>query len=378
LKMKLFDFFFSPFTDVNAKRSSRGDSVIILDGIRGLAVLIVLASHCEAFGMSGQGSLGVFLFFFLSGYVLTLPYVSDQRRITDVRVLLSYFRNRVLRIVPLYIILVLAMALVMETNWTWYLWNVSFIKGWNHLWSVAEEVRFYLLFPLVICVLSLARSRYSKLLLLSGLIWFSFMFQSYHTVDMMDNRRVQFFFYIFAGGIITCMASRLKGLGEWMKGRITRTLLNVVPFLCLLSLFVSSSFMVEAVWRPLIPSIPEGMQFNGWHYPGTWLCLFISFFFCLSIHPKGFTYRLLVGYPLRHIGLLSYSIYLSHMTILQYFSPEGLKGEFLFLFVLTATYVLALLTYIMIEKPFLKIKKRKVSKIAFGQPHQVSSKIIIS
>jgi hypothetical protein len=43
--MKFLAYLASPWTDVNGRQSSHGDSVSVLDGVRGLAVLIVLASH---------------------------------------------------------------------------------------------------------------------------------------------------------------------------------------------------------------------------------------------------------------------------------------------------------------------------------------------
>ena len=67
--MNLKTYLLDPFTDINQKRSNHGDSLHTLDGLRGIAVIIVLMSHTAAFGMYGQGSLGVLLFFFLSGFV---------------------------------------------------------------------------------------------------------------------------------------------------------------------------------------------------------------------------------------------------------------------------------------------------------------------
>lgn len=60
---KIIKYLASPYTDVNLKISTHGANLPILDGVRGLAVLIVLASHTSAFCMYGQGSLGVLLFF---------------------------------------------------------------------------------------------------------------------------------------------------------------------------------------------------------------------------------------------------------------------------------------------------------------------------
>src|SRR5689334_3949781 len=71
----------SPFRDPNLKRSTHGDSLFSLDGVRGLAVLVVVLSQANMLGMGGQGSIGVLLFFVLSGFVLTLPFAIQPKRI---------------------------------------------------------------------------------------------------------------------------------------------------------------------------------------------------------------------------------------------------------------------------------------------------------
>ncbi len=146
------DFFLQPFSDINKKKSSIGKSYLELDGLRGIAVIIVLLSHTSAFGMYGQGSIGVLLFFFLSGFVLSIPFVNHPERIRTKEAIISFTVNRVLRIVPIYWVALVLIHLYVSNEFSWVLWNASFIKGWNHFWSVAEEVRFYLLFPIVIFI----------------------------------------------------------------------------------------------------------------------------------------------------------------------------------------------------------------------------------
>lgn len=118
----------SPWADVDGRRSSRGDSVAVLDGIRGLAVLIVLASHTGAFGMTGQGSVGVFLFFALSGFVLMLPFAERPARIFQLREVWYYVANRALRIVPLYVAAVLFLRWYM-LSYSLYLFHFS-VSTW--------------------------------------------------------------------------------------------------------------------------------------------------------------------------------------------------------------------------------------------------------
>lgn len=109
--------------------------------------------------MYGQGSLGVLLFFMLSGFVLTLPYTDEHCPRLMIRSELWRFSvNRVLRIIPIYLVAILFIAWLMDAELNWFLANASLYKGWNHLWSVVEEARFYLLFPVVILTLRLLRT----------------------------------------------------------------------------------------------------------------------------------------------------------------------------------------------------------------------------
>ena len=171
----------------NAGGRRRGSHVPALDGLRGLAIIMVLFVHfigdCQpesAFERilikaSNYGVWGVDLFFVLSGYLIT-GILYDSRGETH------YYRNfysrRILRIFPLYFgvlfllffVLPLVPSLVpvgLEESsrhqaWVWpYGVNLFIaIRGWwalpyiSHFWSLAIEEHFYLLWPLVVAVAS--------------------------------------------------------------------------------------------------------------------------------------------------------------------------------------------------------------------------------
>ena len=97
-KKKLLYF----WTDTHYKQPSSGANIAVLDGIRGLAVLTVIASHTAAFGMYGQGALGVWLFFVLSGFLLSMPFCRKPELILDKKYVFFFYRRRILRIIPMY------------------------------------------------------------------------------------------------------------------------------------------------------------------------------------------------------------------------------------------------------------------------------------
>jgi peptidoglycan/LPS O-acetylase OafA/YrhL len=64
---------------------------------------------------------------------------------------------------------------------------------------------------------------------------------------------------------------------------------------------------------------------------------------------------------MRHFGLLSYSLYLFHVPVMRLLHPLGLSGSPLFAAMLTCTYGAAVVSYLLIEKPFLLMKPKRVS-----------------
>lgn len=357
--MSLKKYLLSPFTDQNAKRSTHGDSLYALDGLRGIAVLVVLMSHTSAFGMYAQGSLGVLLFYFLSGFVLTLPYAEDPGKLLGKKEFFRYATNRFLRLVPVYLVAVAVYTLYLGNDFSWFLYNASFIKGWNHLWSVAEEARFYLLFPLIIILLAFIPGYILRILTLSVLIYYAYQYKGMHKIDMMDGRDVAFYFWMFLGGSLASILYSCPTVKKYKDVAMLKYITSIIAGIILLSLFLTSDYMISTIWRPLFPSIPENLHLNGWHMPGVWFGLFLALILSVTTYTDSLPAKFLQLPVLRHLGLLSYSLYLFHMVILMYLGKYGLKGEGLFIAVLAITWFIALFTYIGIEKPFLMLKSKQ-------------------
>lgn len=145
-----------------------------LDGIRGLAILAVLFFHLYPASerdplshLARAGWLGVDLFFVLSGFLIT-GILLDTR--DDPRVFRNFYARRALRLLPLYVVLMLAIALVSRfalgqpfTRWTlpFFAYAANLVINFGaangvaplfdmtSLWSLAVEEQFYLLWPSV-------------------------------------------------------------------------------------------------------------------------------------------------------------------------------------------------------------------------------------
>jgi peptidoglycan/LPS O-acetylase OafA/YrhL len=159
-----------------------------LDGIRGVAILMVILFHASVFLDSGTGYerwimallksgwLGVDLFFVLSGFLITRILINSREKPGFFTV---FFARRFLRIAPLYFIVLAVVFGVLprlvsfdspalsflkrNQGWFWtYLPNWGFVyhrrafgnADWlwlDHFWSLAVEEQFYLVWPFVIC-----------------------------------------------------------------------------------------------------------------------------------------------------------------------------------------------------------------------------------
>ena len=140
-----------------------------LDGLRGVAVLFVMAFHSQL-PYTQWGYLGVDVFFVLSGFLITTVLLEEW--IDNGKIVLSHFYvRRVLRLFPALVVLILASLLPLNpiafveraragavaffygANWARALdWDVE-MAGLSHTWSLSIEEQFYLLWPATLILL---------------------------------------------------------------------------------------------------------------------------------------------------------------------------------------------------------------------------------
>jgi len=176
-----------------------------LDGLRGLAILGVMLFHCAIMlrwehpasawlaGWPRVGWLGVDVFFVLSGFLIT-GILLDTRG--GPRYFLNFYARRILRIMPVYYLMLAVVFFVLprfvpfeseglrtiqaRQAWLWtHLTNLGWVyhrKVWafadwldlTHLWSLAVEEQFYLVWPLVVSALGPRRLRVACLACIAG------------------------------------------------------------------------------------------------------------------------------------------------------------------------------------------------------------------
>jgi peptidoglycan/LPS O-acetylase OafA/YrhL len=148
-----------------------------IDGLRGTACLIVLVFHALAqhlpqhwsgatVYLAGTARMGVWLFFVLSAFLLTL-------RLLDGESLREYAVARFLRIIPLFVLAVFvyyALGLIGLTDFGEVISALTFQKFYTHLWTVPVEFEFYFLLPPLIGALVFLKSAGRAIALLLTLI----------------------------------------------------------------------------------------------------------------------------------------------------------------------------------------------------------------
>src|SRR5262245_16358318 len=146
-----------------------------LDGLRGIAILLVILYHNFGFiPFLNYGWLGVDLFFVLSGFLITEILLKTR---TTTNYFKNFYTRRVLRIFPLYYLCLILVIVIFpliknfpydlsfyreNQVWFWfYLQNWMLIfKQWNdsaillnHFWSLAVEEQFYIVWPLLVLLI---------------------------------------------------------------------------------------------------------------------------------------------------------------------------------------------------------------------------------
>ena len=342
-----------------------------LDGLRGVAVLLVVGDHTVGALTDGtgalpgilstlsSGSVGVTLFFVLSGYLITGLLVRERTRTGRVA-FGAFYRRRTLRILPAFsvflgVVALLAAAGLVDVSGVQLLsaalfaWNYSpAADGWwlGHTWSLAIEEQFYLLWPLALAFLHPRRAcwiaaaylaaapviRVANYVLVEG---------ARDDVWMMFHARAD---ALLLGCLIALLPTAHPEV--WQRARGLAAARATVP-LALVAL-VGSSALSRAYggyWE-----LPFGLTVIALA-GGALLLVAVA-----RETPDVFT-RILRWRVLTTVGLISYSLYLWQQVFL---APEGIAlpvvgGSPL---AVVAAFAAAALSYLVVERPFLKLKDR--------------------
>jgi len=354
-----------------AKAPTAGGYLPALDGLRAISVLSVLLYHADVLWIPG-GFLGVEVFFVISGYLITMLLVREHDRTSSISLRGFWLRRARRLLAAVYVLLatvslvVLAFyredasrlagqvwaALTYVTNWYLIVSEQSYFAAverppvFQHLWSLAIEEQFYLVWPvLVLGMLRLFRGRIIAMagLITAGaiasLVWMAVLFE-----PAVDPSRVYYGTDTRASGLLLGAALALL----WKPGHTFHRDTEVKT----VSLDMAGLAAVGViVW--CFASIEETDAFlyrGGFGLLSVATCVAIA----AAVHPGTVLGRLLGQPAFVWIGKRSYSLYLWHWPIFVYTRPgidHGLSEYPTLVLRLVLTFAAAELSYRFVEVP---------------------------
>lgn len=363
-----------------------------LDGMRALAVTAVLLYHAGLAWVPG-GFLGVEVFFVISGYLITALLLAEWRKHGSID-FKAFWLRRARRLLPaLYLLLVgtltfallflpeevarlrddVVAALGYFTNWLLIFSQESYFEAagrpslLQHLWSLAVEEQFYILWPLLLAAgLTFLPRRYWLPAVLVGAVASAGLMALLYQPNMdpsriyygTDTRAAGLLFgaalaFVWAPELIRVSARydpnarnrRLHRARRHVRHRLGWTVPRLLDLIGLAALGM-------LVWLCL--SLDE---FRPFLYKGGFALVAIvtTLLILIVVHPRAQVGAGVLGWgPLRWVGLRSYSIYLWHWPVFMVTRPQldvPIEGIPLFVLRMVATFVLADLSYRFVETP---------------------------
>ncbi|MEH2035600.1 acyltransferase family protein [Nostoc sp.] len=404
------------FPTIRTNNSNQLDALLAL---RGFACLMVVICHCspprnaifyKGYDLSwltfSSGLVGVWIFFSLSGYLMGKAFYT-KRYTADVPGVINFWRNRLLRICPLYYFATLILALFVYTdvlkteNWgylfriitfTYNTYNQSLPPAWNGaMWSLSTEIQFYILVPFFYTFLlhRLVNKKQIVIIAISiifvtffvkFIFWITFRqqiteewkyFVKYSYTPLITNMDLFLCGFIMNG----LLFHHQKMIANLKKNKIFQSYMKYFAIVLVMTLYIVTAHHLyhQEIWN--LPELAgKGIRTSTtvfiWQ-PITALitCFFIFVFefdkYKTSIKNEPLSFSAILGNPLRVVelfGNISYGVYIWHMPIIAKISSiftSEIPIEAFYMKLIAALFLstlLASITYFLIEIPSSKWK----------------------
>ena len=361
-----------------------------IDSLRALAVLAVIIYHVDVNYLPG-GFLGVDLFFVLSGYLISSLIIKEYRKTGSLN-LYNFYIRRARRLLPAVYFMITVGLVVMvlfnevllrkshldaifgyiySSNW-WYIFHkLDYFDSFGaqspfkHLWSLAIEEQFYMIFPLIFLLVNGKKKskdgtyKLNKnfLYVVLGLILVS-LIAHILLFDINNISRIYF-------GTDTRAFSLLVGVVGAILYPMERLHAKVTPQQNMLYSVVSLVSIATLITVMIYTS-----EYNTLLYRGGFLLVAILGLIVIISSGKQHTLmsRLLSFKPVVFIGKISYSLYLWHFPVLVLTTPVSEIGNpniFFVILRIVLTFAVAIVSYVFVETPIRKLGFKNYINVIF-------------
>jgi peptidoglycan/LPS O-acetylase OafA/YrhL len=312
-----------------------------LDGLRGIAIALVVFTHLYLPGTDAFGWIGVEIFFVLSGFLITSILVAEHDATGGID-LREFYVRRIRRLAPALLVLIAIVTAfqigvaheegLKKAGWVlaymanWQLAGGGYLAGLAHTWSLAIEEQFYLLWPVALVValrvggrraafgLAVATAAASLAWRVGLFLWTGDQHRAYFGTDTRLDALM-----------VGCALALLAPLApRWApQGRTLAAAIAVIGAMCVVPVWDHTAFMLSVGLGAVIVATGTLLFAQG----------------------GPLTFGPLVG-----LGKLSYSLYLWHYPVM--YGAKQLFGGSVPLWTIPLALALAWLSYRFVERPF--------------------------
>jgi peptidoglycan/LPS O-acetylase OafA/YrhL len=308
-----------------------------LNGIRFIAVFLVLIDHwlIPLNPFSFLGHLGVVIFFVLSGFLITRILFENAdscryNRSSPFVKMIRFIYRRSLRIFPIYFLLLIIGSFFSLSNFKDVsIWLISYtpnfyiithtkwIGVWDHLWSLAVEEQYYLLFPYFVFFVSIAR--YPRLLVCMLLLGLGSRFGFYLMASHETKETYWMISYVNPlaaidsfglGGILAYLFHYQNLVFEKLVSKTYLLPVSLMLFIAVLVLSTHAIYVHDNIWEIVFERFFAG--------------IFAFFLIAQSLGNSTWIFgRFLTLNWVSFLGQISYGIYLYHNVVYNYYHVDG-------------------------------------------------------
>jgi peptidoglycan/LPS O-acetylase OafA/YrhL len=355
-----------------------------IDGLRAVAIIIVVLFHAFPAQVPG-GFIGVDVFFVISGYLITA--IALRRIRNGTFNFFEFYKSRVYRLFPTLIIVLTACMIAgwffmladeLENLGSHVFWSTIFSENFLlmkeygyfdarseakpllHLWSLAVEEQFYLVFPLFFLFLRLSNGQSAFRLITAIAVAGSFVYATYKyplnpivAYYSLSSRAWEILSGSLLAGALSSFSventslPKRRYLNDQMVGRLLPSCISLIGAALILTSILTAS---------------KTSQFPGWSAASG----VAGSILLIACGPSAIVNRAFLGNPvLVFIGLISYSLYLWHWPLLSFVRIVWVDPSSMLLGIaILVSVLLSIATFVFIENPIKRSRRGPVATLA--------------